>query len=243
MKKWFHPILNPTVSRQTSRHTSAIRASFRPLLHALEDRVTPATIFVNDDWFIVDDVDSSGDLSNGDIVDGRNDDLGSITGTFGVDAFATIEDALAVANDDDEVIVLDGSYVENIVINQNISLLSVNGRESTTIEGITGTATGTVRIEGTTDGVQVGAVGQGFHIIGIDGPTSAIEAGAVYISGTHTNLTIVGNEIEAAGDHGLIAEFAANIDGAIITNNIFSGTTFIPPNPAGDGFGAQGVVA
>jgi autotransporter-associated beta strand protein len=133
-----------------------------------------------------------------------------------------------------------GTYNENVVINnKNLTLQSVNGRTATKIVGTTGVASGTIQLAGTTTGVQIGTTGKGFHIVGFDGPSAGIEVGAVYIGGTHSNLSIIDNEIEANGDHGLIAEFAAVLNNVTVSNNIFSGQTFVGPNPAGVGFSAQ----
>ncbi|MBX3400314.1 MAG: right-handed parallel beta-helix repeat-containing protein [Gemmataceae bacterium] len=189
------------------------RAGAKPALQMvhLEDRITPATLLVDDD-----------------------------NTTYPV-AFNTIQAAINAAMDGDTIQVADGTYNENVTITKNnLSLFSDNGRDSTTIIGTTGASLGTILIPTGIIGVQIGDINKGFHIVGIDGPTAGIEAGAVYVQGTgQMNLSIIGNEIEANGDHGLVSEFGATINGFVITDNIFSGQTFLGPNPAGVGFAAQ----
>ncbi len=140
-----------------------------------------------------------------------------------------------------EVLVTAGTYAENVSISKNLSLLSTSGRATTTIEGISGVGgSGAIRLSGTTSGVQIGAAGQGFTIIGIDNGNPGIENAAVYILGNHTNIQIRDNEIRANGDHGLLGEFGgATINGMVIDGNEFSGQTFLGAQPGGIGFGSQ----
>jgi hypothetical protein len=74
---------------------------------------------------------------------------------------------------------------------------------------------------------------------GIDNGAPGIENAAIYFQGNHDGATIQGNEIEAAGDHGFLTEYGAEISDFLIDSNKFTGQTFIGTNPAGNGFGDQ----
>ena len=154
---------------------------------------------------------------------------------------ATINDAIAAANPGDTVLVGAGTWVEFVVINKNVALLSTSGRAGTTIRppATVTTTLGTVRVTSGSNGVQIGAPGQGFTIEGIDHPSAAIENAALYFQGTHANAQIRDNEIIAAGEAGLLSEFNALVSGFVIDGNTFSGATFTGGVPAGSGFSQQ----
>lgn len=153
--------------------------------------------------------------------------------------YNTIQAAINAAAAGDIVRVSDGTYNENVTVNKNISLLSVNGAAVTTIDGLnSGGELGTVYLTAGRDGVTIGDTGQGFTIKGIDG-TPGLEKAAIYLQGAQTNITIEGNIIEARGDAGLQGEYNAANDNIIIHNNQFTGQTFTGANPAGVGFAAQ----
>ncbi len=133
----------------------------------------------------------------------------------------------------------DGSYVGNVIIDKNVRLVSVNGRAVTAIVGVSdGSALGTVVVQTGSNGVEIGAPGKGFEIVGIDNGNPGVENAAVYFQGNHAGAKIIDNEIVANGDAGLITEYGATIDGFLIDENVFSGQTFFSP-PAGDGFTQQ----
>jgi Hemolysin-type calcium-binding repeat (2 copies). len=152
-----------------------------------------------------------------------------------VGTYETISDAISNAGtlNGYKVVVGDGTYIENVVINKSITLVSEHGRGSTIIDGVqAGGQLGAIQITPSTDGVTIGAAGQGFTINGING-NGAIEKAAIYIQGNHDNLTIVGNELVARGDSGLTSEFGAAVTNVLIDGNTFSGTTFEGANPSG----------
>ena len=154
--------------------------------------------------------------------------------------FTSIQDAIDAASAGDTIQVADGTYVENIVINKNIALLSVSGRDSTIIEGVPGLGSlAAIVITNNTDGVQIGDMGQGFTILGIDNGFPGVENAAVYFQGNHSNAHIIDNEIVAQGDSGLMTEWGAVITGFVISHNEFSGQTFVGEAPGGEGFGGQ----
>jgi nitrous oxidase accessory protein NosD len=152
----------------------------------------------------------------------------------------TIQAAIAAASTGDTIMVGDGTYNENLLIDKQLTLLSANGRDSTTIVGISnGSQLGTIEIDPNVNGVKIGSLGRGFTIVGIDNGAPGIENAAIYFQGDHVGATIQGNEIEAAGDHGFLTENGAKISDFLIDSNKFTGQTFLGPNPAGNGFGDQ----
>jgi len=154
---------------------------------------------------------------------------------------ATINAGIGGASAGDTVLVDDGTYVEFVLIDRNVTLVSLNGRAATTIDPPstpTGTL-GTIRVTSATTGVQIGAPGQGFTVHGVDNLSPGIESAAVYFQGSHSNAKLIDNEIVAAGDAGLQTEYGATISGFVISGNTFSGQTFTGANPADNGFGNQ----
>ena len=142
----------------------------------------------------------------------------------------------------DIVLIADGTYNENVTIddaiNQDgISLLSQNGSGVTTIQGANvGTALATVYINGVSN-VSIGGPAQGFEIIGYDSPLPGIEEAAIYMRGVCTNTSIIDNIVVAVGEAGLLTE-TGSTSNLIVDGNIFTGQTFVG-EPAGCGFGQQ----
>ncbi len=163
-----------------------------------------------------------------------------LTGDQLVGAGMSIQAAIDAADPGDTITVGDGTYNENLSIAKNITLLSENGRATTIIEGISSVGSlGAIVISSNTTAVQIGDTGMGFTIIGIDNGAPGVENAAVYFQGSHSGATLRDNEIQANGDHGLLTEYGATIDGFVIDNNEFSGQTFVGAQPAGIGFGSQ----
>lgn len=153
--------------------------------------------------------------------------------------FTTIGAGVSAVGVGGTVWVRPGSYPENVVIAKDLKLLSTGGASVTSIVGQqAGGELGTVVVSGGTSGFQLGAAGHGFHIVGIDGP-AGIEKAAVYFQGAHSGAAVIGNDIEANGDAGLTTEYGAAVAGLVISQNRFTGQTFLGANPAGDGFSQQ----
>ncbi len=150
--------------------------------------------------------------------------------------FTTIQAGVDAASDGDDVLVLDGTYTENVVVDsKDITVRSKGGRATTTIEGLSNVgALGTLVVQGTTTGFTL----DGFTVIGIDNGNPASENAAVYVRGTHTDLMILNNEIQANGDEGFLAQFAAMMTDPVLDNNLFTGQAFVG-TPSGNGFSDQ----
>jgi hypothetical protein len=155
----------------------------------------------------------------------------------------TIQAGISAANagGGDTVFVDAGTYTEFVTIDRNVILVSNGGRAVTTIDppATPTAALGTILVNNNTTGVQIGAVGQGFTINGVDNLSPGIESAAVYFQGNHSNAQILDNEIVANGDAGLMTEYGPTISGFIVSGNTFSGQTFAGPNPADFGFANQ----
>ncbi len=150
-----------------TRNRIALRRTARFAVEQLEDRSVPAALtFVNDNWAFVTDTDTSGSLTQGDIVSNLNDTInaGGVTAAYGVDAFGTvtsgaftgslaafdtITEAIAATDPGGTVNVLQGAYTESVTVPTGITLTG------------NGTITGTVTISsgGTVDAGGVGTAG------------------------------------------------------------------------------------
>ncbi len=153
-------------------------------------------------------------------------------------ASGSIQRGIDAATAGDTVNVNDGIFDGKLSVTKAVKLLSANGSGSTTIKDTTVTGYAPIQLSGTTTGVEIGDVGRGFTILGIDG-SPGIEYAAIYVQGIQTNTRIVGNNVVAAGDEALLTESGAAISGLVVTDNEFSGVTFTGPNPAGYGFANQ----
>lgn len=149
----------------------------------------------------------------------------------------SIQAAINSAAAGDTIYVAPGTYTENIQITKSLTLLSLNGSGSTIIQGSAGGGgLGTIMITPGVNDVIIGDVGQGFHVIGYDGPSPAIEHAAIYLQGAHSGITIRGNNVEAAGDAALMSEYNAAVSNIVIDQNEFSGTTFVGQPGVGNQF-------
>lgn len=152
--------------------------------------------------------------------------------------YLTIQAAINAATAGDTIMVDAGTYNENVNINKALTLLGA-GAGATVVDGSSaGSGLGTFHLPSGSSNIQIGATGQGFHVLGLDGP-AGIEKAAIYLQGTQSNITIIDNEIEARGDAALMGEYNASNNNIVIDNNHITGQTFNGANPAGVGSGAQ----
>ncbi|NWG23430.1 MAG: hypothetical protein HXY30_03260, partial [Pseudorhodoplanes sp.] len=154
-------------------------------------------------------------------------------------SYTTIQAAIDAANPGDTILVAAGNYNENIVIDKSLTLLSLEGRDATTITGVgAGGELGAITILPGVNNVRIGDAGMGFTVVGING-NGAIEKAAIYLQGNHDEIDIEGNRVTANGDAGLSTEFAAAVTDLRIDGNIFDGQTFEGSEPGGTGFSTQ----
>ena len=162
---------------------------------------------------------------------------GGLIGTF--DTISAAVDAAGSVVGAVTILVGDGNYVENVIIDRSdLTLVSVNGRGATTITGVAGGALGAIELDPGVNNVTIGGTNHGFTVVGLNG-NGAIENGAIYLQGAHDNIDILGNDVVANGDAGLMSEFGNSITNITIDGNIFSGQTFSGAQPGGTGFGQQ----
>ena len=167
-------------------------------------------------------------------------DITTTAGTVNVKSnSALIQQGVYLAKSGGTVNVGNGTYDENVTISKSLKLQSQNGRANTTINGVqSGTEQGTVYVTAGTNNVQVGDIGRGFTINGING-NGASEKAAVYLQGNQNNVKVIGNELVAKGDEAFLSEWSAVVSNLLLDNNIFSGQTFTGANPSGIGSSTQ----
>jgi hypothetical protein len=184
--------------RPTRRSTSSSRRTLRP--EALEARLLlAADLYVDDAYVTTTDTNNIGVLDAGDEVTYGDGEMWAASGlVFGTNAFTSIQDAINAAAAGDTVHVAEGTFTEDVVVNQDISLVADGARANTTIQGVSSGYTGAVRIAAS--GATLGGPSSGFTI------TSPGVAG-VYVVGGVTNATVQGNLIQASSGHNaLLAE-------------------------------------
>ncbi len=154
------------------------------------------------------------------------------------DPYNTITQAIPRVAAGGTIIVAPGTYTGNHTINkQGVTLVSTDGAGVTFIQSAV-TGQNTVAISSGTNNVTIGKPGKGFTITGFDS-NGQIETAALYLLGTHNNITIEGNEIVANGEHGIGSNFNTAINNIIINGNTFSGKTFAGAEPGGCGSSTQ----
>ncbi len=143
---------------------------------------------------------------------------------------------------EDTIIVGAGIYNENLTIDRAVDLISESGAGLTSIVGsVTAGSLGTVHVLPGVDDVTIGALNQGFTIVGYDVATPGIEHAAVYLQGAHTGITIQGNDIVSKGEGGLVTEYGYAVTHLTIDTNIFSGQTFVGQPASGNQFEVHNV--
>ena len=126
------------------------------------------------------------------------------------------------------VYVEDGAFTENVVLNKALTLRSLNGRDFTTIAGISGVgALGTIVVTDGVNGATIGGTDAGFTVVGFDNGNPAVENAALYFQGNHAGATVRGNRITANGDEALVTEYNLVNSDFVIDGNIFDGKTYV----------------
>lgn len=159
-----------------------------------------------------------------------------LTSTCGgnLPCYTTIQAAVTAAASGELITVYPGIYVESVLIgSKSLTLVSTAGRTSTIIQGVEN-GVGSLVIDGTTTNFSLGTnAANGFTVVGIANPSNnASEVGAVVVKdGPHVNLSIVGNDIRAAGDDGFLHYYGTTITGFSFDQNVLSGQTYTGPQP------------
>ena len=155
-------------------------------------------------------------------------------------AFKTIGEALLAASNSekDTIIVRNGTYNENLVIDRAVELVSEKGVAGTPeiVGSVTPGSLGTIHVLPGVNNVTIGGLDQGFKIVGYDALLPGIENATVYLQGAHNGITIQGNEIESNGEGGLLTEYGQSVTHLIVDFNIFSGQTFVGEPATGNQF-------
>jgi len=133
-------------------------------------------------------------------------------------AYATIQAAITAASANDIILVYDGTYTEDLVINTaNLTIKSVNGSASTTIQLVDGVG---IDIQGSaTNCIIGGASGVGFTVT----PNAANTTFNIQLANAPSGVTISHNIIDTTGDASMgISVGAAGATGLTISNNAFT---------------------
>lgn len=179
-----------------------------------------ADVYVNDDWSIM----TSGDA----IIDADPVAAGDQNATFGVDAFATVQDGIDAADENGTVHVNAGNYLESPNVNKSVTLKSIEGRNVTTISLQSGpTYLGSLSVSGSDVTID------GFTVVGFDGTPTSLASTNVFLTSGLTRVAVINNRIQVGdvdatsttGDDGigLLTSYntAVNVGSLIVDNNIF----------------------
>ena len=156
--------------------------------------------------------------------------------------YAQIQDAVNAASSGDIILVAPGTYNPFEVGTNGITILSTNGAASTIIgneDPNVGSLQGSIELNTGLSNVTIGAVNQGFTVLGMNG-NGPVEKAAIYMVGSHSGHSFVGNTIVARGDAGLQNQSGPQLSNILIDRNIFSGFTFEGDEPQQEiNFGKQ----
>jgi uncharacterized delta-60 repeat protein len=206
----------------------------------VEASAPPTVVYVNDDW--------ASDLNNGETITdadaGTNGDQGAI---FGVNAFATLNDALLAVDAAGTIIVNGGAYNETVNLTGTIrvEITGPDAQQSVTIAALSSVAGTTIAIEGTsvlivgnTDNQTIAGV--------ISGTGSLTKQGTGTLTLQGTGITYTGDTTVNAGQlifqdatnfaTGTAAEMTLQIaTGAVLTFDVSSNHKLGTSGGTGDG--------
>ncbi len=191
------------------------RPRSRPAVERLEDRTVPAlpATWVNDTWHLFLDADSSGGLSNGDIVTNANDS-GTLTGyIYGTQAFGTVTSGPGITGPTS----VPGSATIDDAINNTLAGGTVNVYEGTYHERADVNKTLTLR------GAQAGVDARTRTAVPESIITGVGNNGQTPISVTASNVVIDGFTVEGAtnvNQFGFGILLGAGTSGSQVLNNI-----------------------
>jgi len=204
--------------------TAANRRKIQPRLDVLEDRTVPATLYVNDNWSLIHDIGPAG-LSVGDTVN-NSLDVGAhrVTATFGTNAFANINDALAAAHTGDTIDVLAGNYTGNVTVNTSVTLEGANAGASAAFgssRGAESTLTGGITVNASNVKID------GLKIVG--GANITSDVAGVFFAANSQNDSVMNSVLVGNGTGvGVLSSFnGANNNIKIMNNDIGNWTTAV----------------
>ncbi|MDD2600061.1 MAG: right-handed parallel beta-helix repeat-containing protein, partial [Kiritimatiellae bacterium] len=160
---------------------------------------------------------------------------------WGYDAFATIQGAVNGVSAGVTINVAAGTYNENVNLNKAVTLVSLAGKDSTIITGSSaqstaagGSNTGTLCVS--SPDVKIGTTADnGFTINGYDTTYPAVEHAAIYLQpGASSGCTVIGNNIVANGEAGLLGQYGTPANGIEVAFNVFSGKTYVGETVGGN---------
>jgi len=203
------------------------------------DGSTPLTVVVGSNGTYSADLSllaSSTTISSSIVVTDTADNTAAANGNS---VYTTIQAALNAAAPGATVRVAAGTYNENLLISKSVHLFATDGRSATTIAGVaSGSELGTIHITPGTNNVEIGGIGAGFTVVGLNGD-GAVEKAALYLQGGSTGHVFRGNDFVANGDEALLSEYGHAVSNLTIDSNVFSGKTFAGSQPGGIGFSTQ----
>ncbi|MDF1739372.1 MAG: autotransporter-associated beta strand repeat-containing protein, partial [Verrucomicrobiales bacterium] len=143
---------------------------------------TTTTVYVDDNW--------AGMRPGADITDADLGTSAAETANFGINAFATLADALAVAGVDSTIIVNAGTYNETVALtgNQRLEITGPDAASEVFIASLSASETTTIAIEGSST-LQVGSAGDQTISASIEGNGNLkkVGAGALTLAGASAN--------------------------------------------------------
>ncbi len=198
---------------------------------ALNQQPAPSVVFVDDDWAgtsLGTDADGAGN-----VVANWTGIGGNANGTqFGVDQFATIQDAINAIAPGGSIYVYDGSYVQELVVDRSLSLFGYQAGQDARTRGVVSEAV--IQASTASDAlIEVSAAGvtiDGFTIDGDDLATRAVRVNEV-------DDAVVRNNIITAAVRGVQYNGSAGGNsGGLVEQNLIENLT-------ADANGSYGVLA
>ena len=173
----------------------------------------PASPFANDAviWVGADNAVGGGDDKNVTF----EPTAGLVAGGLDGAAYDSIQDAINAASPGDTIYVAAGSY-SNIVIDKQLTLLSVGGAASTTINGPNANQGAAIRVAAGVQGVVIGGAGQGFTLNAV-----GLDLAALYLVEDNDGATVSGNVINGGTAHAVL--MGGKQDGVTVTGNTING--------------------
>ena len=167
--------------------------------------------------------DHSGNQNHGTIVGATWEGL-ALQPILIPENYSTIQEGIDVASDGDTILVGPGTYIENIIINKNIILKSVQGAEATIIDGNNNGTVVMINQHSTSEyygypDIHADVVLDGFTIQGGNSTETDIPSGGIVIGVSNSiikNCKIINNTSNDGG--GAFAEGGSFID-CIVMNN------------------------